>query len=163
MCIAPALKTLLLPLSLSVSVLLESHVRATPTIPSNSHSSIVYVNREYGFRFSLPKKWKRYSVTVRRTEGDFGKVMPAYITIRNPSWTRQDPHEDIPVMVFAIDAWPNVANGTTSVSAAPFPPQELSRNKRYVFALPPRYNYDFSIGWEEVEKIMKSKPLRAFD
>ena len=120
MCIAPALKTLLLPLSLSVSVLLESHVRATPTIPSNSHSSIVYVNREYGFRFSLPKKWKRYSVTVRRTEGDFGKVMPAYITIRNPSWTRQDPHEDIPVMVFAIDAWPNVANGTTSVSAAPF-------------------------------------------
>ena len=66
-------------------------------------------------------------------------------------------------MVFAIGAWPNVANGTTSVSAAPFPPQELSRNKRYVFALPPRYNYDFSIGWEEVEKIMKSKPLRAFD
>lgn len=150
-------------LSLSFSMLLPCQVPATTRKPTRPHFSIVYTNREYGFRFSLPGTWKGYSVNVKRTEDDFRKVMPAYITIRNPLWTRQDPHEDIPIMVFAIDAWPKVANGTTNVSAAPFPPQELSRNKRYVFALPPRYNYDFSTGWEEVEKIMKSKPLRAFD
>jgi hypothetical protein len=142
---------------------LQSQSWQTPPAATGHASSIVYVNREYGFRFYLPQSWKGYSATVKRTEGDFAKVNPAFITIRNPHWSRQEPYEDIPIMVFAGDAWPKVADGSMSVSAAPFPPQELGRNKKYVFALPPRYNYDFSTGYEEVDKIMKSKPLRGFD
>lgn len=145
------------------SVPLQSQSRGTPPIRSISSSSIVYVNREYGFRFYLPRSWKGYSVTVKRTEDNFAQVEPAFITIRHPLWTRQDPHEDIPIMVFAIEEWPKVKDGRVSVSAAPFAPWELGRNKKYVFALPARYNYDFSTGWEEVDKIMKDKPLQGFD
>ena len=155
--IAPAVLAILL------SIPVQSQVRTPSATASKPHSSIVYINREYGFRFTLPRSWKGYSVTVKRTEGDFRNVMPAYITIRNPHWTQQEPYEDIPIMVFAAEQWPKVADETVSVSAAPFPPHELGRNKRYVFALPARYNYDFSMGYEEVDKIMGSKPLRGFD
>jgi hypothetical protein len=37
----------------------------------------------------------------------------------------------------------------------------LGRNNRYVFALPARYNFAFPEGYEEVEKILESKPLEA--
>lgn len=148
-------------LAIILAIPLQSQVR--PASASKPQSSIVYINREYGFRFALPRSWKGYSVTVKRTEGDFAKVMPAYITIRNAHWTQQEPYEDIPIMVFAAGQWPKVADETISVSAAPFPPQELGRNKRYVFALPARYNYDFSTGYEEVDKIMGSKPLQGFE
>ena len=50
-----------------------------------------------------------------------------------------------------------------SVSAAPIPPSELGRNNKYVFALPARYNYSFPIGYEEVDKILKENPLKAFN
>ena len=43
--------------------------------------------------------------------------------------------------------------------AAPINPSELGRNKRYVFALPPRYNFAFPTGYEEVEEILEGKPL----
>jgi hypothetical protein len=54
-----------------------------------------------------------------------------------------------------------IKHGTHNVSAAPFPPTELGRNKRYVFALPPRYDYAFLDGYLEVEEIMRGKPLKA--
>ena len=41
-------------------------------------------------------------------------------------------------------------------------PSELGRNTRYVFGLPFRYNYSFPIGYEEVEKILESKPFQTF-
>jgi hypothetical protein len=65
-------------------------------------------------------------------------------------------------MVYTLDQWNQVQQGTLVVTAAPFPPSELGRNKTYVFALPPRYDYDFSTGFEEVEKIMQNNPLSAY-
>jgi hypothetical protein len=40
---------------------------------------------------------------------------------------------------------------------------ELGRNNLYVFALPPRWNYDFSEGHEEAENIIKSNPLKTIE
>lgn len=38
-------------------------------------------------------------------------------------------------------------------------PSKLGSNSVYVFALPPRYNYAFQTGFEEVEEILKGNPL----
>jgi hypothetical protein len=65
-------------------------------------------------------------------------------------------------MVFTLDEWNQVQQEKISVSAAPFGPSELGRNQQYVFALPPRYDYDFLTGFEEVEKIMQDNPLKAY-
>jgi len=120
-------------------------------------NSVVYSNKEYGFRFYLPKSWKGYSIVPPPVRGD-----GAIIRIRHPNWTLAEPREDIPIQVFTRTQWPSIQDGTRSVSAAPFPPSELGRNAKYVFALPARYNYDFSLGYEEVEKILKGNPLHAF-
>jgi len=65
-------------------------------------------------------------------------------------------------MIFTLDQWELVQEENISLGAAPIPPSELGRNDRYVFALPARYNYEFPIGFEEVEEILKSNPLHAF-
>jgi hypothetical protein len=80
------------------------------------------------------------------------------IPIKNPDAERQD----IPIMIFTHSQWLAMQKkGKFNVSAAPFPPSELGRNSRYVFALPARYNYAFPDGYEEVEKILSGKPLRG--
>ena len=65
-------------------------------------------------------------------------------------------------MVFTPDEWAEIQQEKLAVSAAPIPPSELGQNQNYVFALPPRYDYDFRTGFEEVEKIMQSNPLKAY-
>ena len=65
-------------------------------------------------------------------------------------------------MVFTHRQWRKVHDARLIVSPAPFPPFELGHNARWVFALPPRYDYDFLTGVEEVEQIMLNRPLRAF-
>ena len=57
-------------------------------------------------------------------------------------------------MVFTPAQWRSVRQEKFLVSAAPFGPGELGRNSKYVFALPPRYDYSFPPGYEEVEEIM---------
>jgi hypothetical protein len=61
-------------------------------------------------------------------------------------------------MIFTLAQW----SQDLIVSAAPVPPSELGRNTRYVFALPPRYNFAFPDGFQEVEAIVEGKPLHAF-
>jgi hypothetical protein len=39
---------------------------------------------------------------------------------------------------------------------------ELGHNKKFFFALPPRYLHDELPGWEEVFKINTNHPLHAF-
>jgi len=53
-------------------------------------------------------------------------------------------------------------HGNLSTSAAPFGPQEIARNAKYVFALPPRYNYASVSGVEEVELLFSEHSLRPF-
>lgn len=132
---------------------------------------VKYDNAQYGFIFFLPADWQGYSIlnktwqgTPAASEGDVNavKVSGPLIYIRNPNWTTKNPYEDIPVAVFTPDQWDQVQAGQLDVYAAPFPPSELGRNKNYVFGLPPRYNYDFRAGFEEVEKIMQNNPLVGY-
>lgn len=82
------------------------------------------------------------------------------IRIRNPRWTEADPYQDIPIMIFTHAQWELIENSTLVVSAAPVGPDEIGRNARYVFALPPRYNYADAKGRDEVTDILGHNPLR---
>jgi len=143
----------------------------TPTnsSPEPSSSSVEYKNTEYGFTFSLPASWKGFSIVTSKWDGlaaagDSGeKVIEtgSLITIRDPQWTQQAPRQDIPIMVFTTSQWNALQKGAFHIGAAPIGPSELGRNDKYVFALPARYNFAFPPGYEEVEKIIESKPLQA--
>jgi len=142
--------------------------QATTKNPSDAQS-ISYINKQYGFRFDLPASWKGYSIlTNERSEGWSGSAPPPnlekymVISIRHPLWTKEDPRQDIPIMVFTRRQWALVEQEKLIVSAAPFPPSELGKNSENVFALPARYNYGLLTGFEEVEKIMQGKPLHPF-
>jgi hypothetical protein len=64
-------------------------------------------------------------------------------------------------MIITLKQWDALQNEKFHISAAPIGPSELGRNDKYVFALPPRYNYAFPLGHEEVEKILNGNPLKA--
>ena len=120
---------------------------------------IVYKNEKYQFSFDLPASWKGYTIiTEKENGGPYTRII-----IRHPKWTEEVPYEDIPIMIFTLSLWKKVESEELIVSAAPFPPGELGRNKKYVFALPPRYNYDFSMEYEEVEAIIRSHSLQAYE
>jgi hypothetical protein len=127
--------------------------------------SIEYVNPQYDFCFSLPATWKGYSILNSEWEGGApggqSSEKGPLIRIRSPKWTEDDPHEDIPIMVFTPAQWRLVKKDELTVSAAPVGPMELGHNSRYVFALPSRYNFDSKTGREEVAEIMKNKSLHA--
>jgi hypothetical protein len=62
-------------------------------------------------------------------------------------------------MVFTKAQWKLVGEGKLIVSAAPIGPGILGRNAKYVFALPPRFDYEDRPGREEVGAIIQSHPL----
>jgi hypothetical protein len=132
-------------------------------------TSIEYRNADYGFTFSLPESFDGYSIVTQQWEGFPNHTngagsgdAPVYgplILIRHPQWTRSNPRQDIPIMVFTLAEWDQAQQAELSVGAAPIPPSELGRNATYVFALPARYNYAFPTGYEEVAKILEGHPL----
>jgi hypothetical protein len=129
--------------------------------------AVAYRSSEYGFQFSLPQSWKGFRVLAcrwdgRRADSDEGDSGPL-IVIRHPLYTAESPREDIPIMVFTRAQWRAVSASDPAliVSAAPFPPTEMGRNRRYVFALPPRFSFDELDGVEEVLKITSGHPLKA--
>ncbi len=133
--------------------------------------SIVYKNTEYGFTFALPSGWKGYAILTDRweglslEEGHQGEVTETgpIIVIRHPQWTSENPRQDIPVMVFTVDQWNSLQQEKFHIGAAPVGPSELGRNSSYVFALPARYNFAFPTGYEEVEDILNSHPLKPIE
>lgn len=138
-------------------------------IPSiEKTSSIVYKNTEYGFNFTLPDSWEGYKIINDKWEGNSNeenhtdKVVETgpMISIRHPKWTEQDKRQDIPIMVFTISQWNSLEQDKFHIGAAPVNPRELGRNNKYVFSLPARYNFAFPTGYEEVEKILESKPIK---
>jgi hypothetical protein len=134
-----------------------------------SSGSIVYKNSKYGVRVKLPKSWKGYKVAINQWEGggtglngeELHEIGPE-IVINHPKSTEENPRQNIPIMVFTLAQWEEVSHGQVNVSAAPIGPGELDRNCRYVFALPPRYNYAFPEGFEEVSYIIASGAVEAF-
>lgn len=133
--------------------------------------AVTYTNTQYGFSFSLPAGWKGYTIVNDEWQGsaigDEQSEEPVetgpIVSIRHPLWTAQEPRQDIPIMIFTISQWDLLQNEAYHIGAAPMGPSELGRNKRYVFALPARYNYAFPTGFEEVEKILETKPLKPID
>jgi hypothetical protein len=141
-------------------------IEATATTAS---TEIEYRNTQYGFSFSLPISWEGYYIIVSEWEGntpgqqgDVTVEQGPIISIRHPKWTSANPRQDIPIMVFTLAQWDSLQQEKFYIGAAPIGPSELGRNTRYIFGLPARYNFSFPIGFEEVEKILESKPLQAF-
>lgn len=145
---------------------LKNPVPAPIAVPT----SIEYRNDAYGFKVALPLSWKGYSVSIDKWTGypigdqlgEVGYASGPVVSIHNPKWTAAVPYQDIPIMVFTLDQWNLLQEEKFSVSAAPIGPSELGRNGKYVFGLPPRYNYAFPLGYEEVDQILQSKPLTTF-
>ncbi len=136
------------------------------TATKQAGTLIEYRNAQYGFCFSLPEGWRGYSIVPDQwrgdtsgPNGDLTVQRGPIISIRHPRWTSADPRQDIPIMVFTLAQWRSLQHERFIVSAAPIGPSELGRNRRYVFSLPPRYNYAFPTGYEEVQEILSSKPL----
>lgn len=135
----------------------------TQTVPL-----IEYRNTDYGFSFALPGSWEGYSIVMDKWEGypldvkNAAKIEGPKILIRHPRWTNLNLRQDIPIMIFTHAQWDLIQQEKLSVGAAPIGPSELGRNANYVFALPARYNYAFPEGYEEVESILQSKPLKTF-
>jgi hypothetical protein len=80
------------------------------------NTNIAYSNTEYGFDFTLPASWEGYSVLTEDWQGKAisgdhtGEVVESgkEIILRHPSWTKADPYQDIPIMVFSLDQWDQV-------------------------------------------------------
>jgi hypothetical protein len=161
------LLTAFVPLILSWISAAPSWTQTAPTQEpkSDARGQIEYENGQYGFCFALPQSWKGYTIVTLHWDGsseDRGPELSGpLLLIRHPAWTKEDPREDIPIMIFISKDWPRVANGEVVVSAAPFAPNELGRNRHYVFALPPRWDFDELPGVEEVEALVSNKSLKA--
>jgi hypothetical protein len=130
-------------------------------------ASIEYRNTRYDFCFSLPESWKGYSSVAGEWRGSApggksgSETRGPIINIRHPLWTKEAPRQDIPIMVFTREQWGLVKNGDLIVSAAPIGPSELGSTSKYVFALPPRYNYAYLAGYEGVDAIVREGSLHA--
>lgn len=130
---------------------------------------VKYISTEYGFNFTLPSTWSGYSVfngnwtgnMLEATDGQ--KIIGPEIIIRHPLWTVESFRQDIPIMIFTFNQWDLILQGRLFLGAAPINPSELGRNTKYVFALPARYNFAFPTGFEEVSKIINSKPLQGIE
>jgi hypothetical protein len=124
-----------------------------------------YINTEYGFSLNFNDDWRGYTILSQEWAGEligFNTVVERgpKIIFRHPSWTENNPYEDIPIMIFTLSQWNLILGDKISVSAAPVGPVKLAENSKYVFALPPRYNYDYAIGWEEADQIVHT--LKAY-
>ena len=151
---------------LPIGAIISTTTSATST-STTTNSQIDYKNTEYGFTFSLPISWEEYSIIKTNWQGSIidstssQKVNGAEIIIRHPLWTTENPRQDIPIMIFTLSEWDLVKQEKISASAAPIGPSELGRNSKYVFALPARYNFAFLTGFEEIQKIIESNPLKS--
>jgi hypothetical protein len=140
------------------------------TSGAKTKNTIIYKNTQYGFTFTLPKSWEGYKIIESNWKGtkvdsqnDNKEVIGSEIIIRNPSWTSENPYQDIPIMVITFEDWRLMEKGEISLGAAPIGPSELGKNSKFVFGLPPRYNFAYPRGYKEVNKIIESKPLKGID
>ncbi len=156
------------PEEVNVSV---NNTSTTTTSTPIKPSTVEYKNTEYGFSLILPKSWngnsviediwEGYSLDVKGESQIISETGPL-ISIRHPDWEYKSPRQDIPIMVFTLAQWADLQADKFHIGAAPINPSELARNKKYVFAIPARYNFEYLTGYEEVEEILNGKPLKAF-
>lgn len=139
----------------------------TVEVSDSNSTSITYKNTDYGFDFTLPLNWQGYSVVKETWSGSPLTNTPPQsgpkLLIRNPKWTALAPYEDLPILVFTISQWNSYLAENFSVGAAPIKASELGRNNKYIFALPARWNFDYSLDYKEAQDIIDGNPLQAFN
>jgi hypothetical protein len=105
--------------------------------------TIVYANHEYGFKFYLPESWRGFTVDEKEWEGDIDSSRKTergpLLLIRHPLDREDNPRQDTPIMVLTHCQWRGLDDNSLLVSAAPYPPEEIARNRQFVFAIPPRF------------------------
>lgn len=125
--------------------------------------AVLYKNTKYGFTFSLPEGWKGYSVVTEQWEASDaqkGSVERGPVVyIRPPGWTKENPRQDIPIMVFTLTQWESVEHGDYFVGGAAIAPGELGRNRKYAFAISRRVEDSEAPGAKEVNEILQQHPL----
>ena len=155
----------------SSNVALPQTTRQQPNaVPTHKDSkSYEYENSKYGFTFLLPVTWKGCKIVedtwrgyTETERGEETVERGPEIRIVNPRSKESDQYQDIYIMIFTHRQWKSVQEGKFVVSPAPIGPGELDRNAKYVFAEPPRMINPDLEGAEEIENIMKLKPLHAF-
>jgi len=160
------------PITLKIKKTEDRWLISAVSLGEYERSNLIdYKNTQYGFDFSLPVSWNNYKIIVDKWKGlpiggssqEEKVVTGPLISIRHPLWTKEKPRQDIPIMVFTISQWNKLMKEEFHIGAAPIGPNELARNNKYVFALPARYNYAFLTGYEEVESILKNKPIKAIN
>src|SRR3989344_2372367 len=154
-------------LAMCVGVAFYYYHDTEAVVPIEENTPITYSNTQYGFMFSLPENWRGYSIVETIWEGtpltsNIVQNGPKLL-IRNPEWTVSEPYEDLPILIFTTEQWDDYRAEKFAVSAAPIQASELGRNNTFVFALPPRWNFDYSLGYEEAEDIIASNPLQTFE
>lgn len=159
---------IIIALLVGVYFLFSSRNQNTTVVNNPSDTSVTYNNADYGFTFTLPADWSGYSIVQNiwqgysLANGSLSETGPKLL-IRNPKWTEALHYEDIPIMIFTLAQWNSYNAENFSVSAAPIPASKIAQNNLYVFALPPRWDFDYSQGYVEAQNIIKSNPLKTFD
>jgi hypothetical protein len=153
--------------SIDTTVAQRANSSESATTNKEVAKAVVYKNKKYHFKFVLPRTWRGYSIIIGTWSGvvkpgdqDERVESGPMITIRHPLWTNSNPRQDIPIMILT-HTQAEMASGMV-VSAAPFGPQEFSRNTQFVFCLPPRFDYSEGTGTEEVREILRNHPLHPF-
>lgn len=154
------------PIELTVEKVGEDTLITAVTLGKYEVQGISYQNNDYGFAISLPKIWKEYTILTEKWEGtspENGQVVESgpKLLIRHPQWTKENPRQDIPILVFTPKQWEEMQKDQFHIGAAPMNPSKLGANDKYIFALPARYNYAFPTGYEEVEEILTSGAFHA--
>lgn len=148
----------------SAKISSQTVATASPQASPASAEEVVVENKQYGFNFPLPASWKGYSIVTDKWKGvasaNGQEQTGPLLSIRHPEWTKENPRQDIPILIFTLDQWDALQKDKFHIGAAPIGPSELGRNSRYVFALPARYNFAFPTGYEEVEAVLANKPLQ---
>ena len=139
-------------------------VVATTTVPisntneatSTATTTLLYENTDFGFSLTLPRSWDGYKVATGTVQ--YGRT----ITITPPSSIDEGTREFVPVLIYPIDKWTEWEknNFEDYPTAAPIGPTERARNKDYVFATAPRYNFGFGADTKVVEEIVEK--MKAF-
>ena len=157
------------PMTTAPSVGVSKYARVTNgklnEIANPDEFPVVYTNTEFGFSYGFPLDWQGYSIVTNTWNGNplngSAPTSGSKLLIRHPLWTTNAHYEDIPVLVFTISQWNSYQNGDFAIGAAPVEASEIARNSTYVFALPPRWDFDYSLGVKEAEHIVESKTLHV--
>jgi hypothetical protein len=136
-------------------------------VTTENNSSITYNNSDYGFTFRLPQNWSGYTIVEEAWNGNpLGNNAAQNgpkLLIRNPKWRAAAPYEDLPILVFTLSQWNSYLAEEFAVGAAPIQASELGRNNKFVFALPARWDFDYSLDVKEAQDIFASDPLHTYD